>query len=208
MDVTALTAAFRTRLGVPATDAMFTDAVILELLNFSIQKINGDHDWAWLEKSESINTVNGTAVYSVGADWIRTLLIQFSDYTPLEKVTIDRIRMLGSPAGRPTFYSCFGDQLHVRPVPTGVTAMTHLYIKIEPDLAGPTDVPLMPKVYQPILVEYAAYLGFLRVGDLQEAGSALARYERWLQRQIDPDAESRYSADLGGGATPAPKGKP
>lgn len=209
MNLTALTAALRTRLGVPTTDAMFTDATCTDLLNWSIKKINSDHDWGWLEKSEAINTVNGTATYTPGADWLRTLMVQYGDYPPLEHVSIDRIRMIGTPAGRPAFYTVFGDLIQLRPVPSAVVALTHLYIRTEPDLTAGGDIPLMPATYHPVLVEYAAYLGMLRISDIQEAGAALARYDKWLARQTTSDAESRFSADLGGGATaPSQQGAP
>lgn len=202
MNLTALIAGVQERLGVPSTDSMFTSGVCTNLINSALHMNEMDADWPWLETSETIAPVNGQENYTPNANWLRTLELQWGDYPPLTKVDIRDLRAIGSPAGRPQFYAVYGDQLRVRPVPTGTTpTMTHLYIRTQPDLSSGSDSPLMPANFHYAIVELAAYLGFRRIHQLPEAGGAQAAYQEWLKRMLA--RVERVSPSPGGGAAPA-----
>lgn len=206
MQLSALRTSLEIRLGVPTTDALFTTAVKTELLNEATQYIDSLFDWPWLEKEASITLVNGTKTYTVPTDWLRTLDVIVADYPPLEKVDIGRLRQMPASAGRPFFFSCFADTLEVRPVPdSGAAALAtkHLYIKRETAMSADGDSPAMPDVYQWVIVEQAAYLGFRRAKQASNAQEAQANVKQWLDPWLQT-RPSRYSQDAGGGVVPPP----
>lgn len=62
---------------------------------------------------------------------------------------------------------------------------------------GATLTPLLPEPFHQAVVEYAAYLGFRRSNNLEDAGAALAAYEGWLERM--KGRGDRDSDSTGGG---------
>jgi hypothetical protein len=204
MNLSGLRSAVRNRIGVPATDSLFTDPVVNEIVNHALHAIEAEWDWPWLEATENIPTAAGTASYApLSTSWLRTLELQYGDYPPLERWDIARLRAMGVPAGRPNYFAVYADQLQLRPVPTAVLTLTHLFIKRENDLAADADTPLMPATYHWALVEYAAYLCYRRSNRLDAAGGALAAYTAWRDKWVKQNP-SRYSEDVGGGDTPMP----
>lgn len=207
MNLGQLRSAVRNRIGVPSTDALFTDSVVNEIVNHALHSIEAEWDWPWLEASENIPTVNGTAAYAVSATWLRTLEVQYGDYPPLERWDIAKLRAMGIPAGRPNYFAVYEDKLQLRPVPTAVVTMTHLYIKRENDLTTDADTPLMPATYHWVIVEYGAYLCYRRSNRLDAAGGALAAYTTWRDKWVKQNP-TRYTEDRGGGDTPVPDTAP
>lgn len=199
MNLLAIVAAIQQRLGVPTSDAMFTTAVCTDLANSALHMIEMDGDWPWLEATETITPISGTAVYTPDANWTRTIEVQWGDYPPLQRVDISDLRALGSPAGRPQFYAVYAEKLQLRPVPNATSpAITHLYLRTEPDLVDGTDEPLMPAQFHYAIVELAAYLAYRRIHQLPEAGGAQAAYQEWVARMLA--RVNRVSSDQGGGA--------
>lgn len=200
MNLTALTGALRTRLGVPSTDALFTDSVCTELINAAVHAIEVKHDWPWLEAVETINTVNGTDTYTPASGWMRTVSVTISGRPPLERRTIEEIDLLLGASGDPRFYTVFAEQIVVRPVPTSALAMKHRYIKTETDLSAGSDTPLIPAAYHQAVVSLAAHYGFRRSNQLADAGAALAEYQQWEDRMLTRG--DRLSEENGGGEAP------
>jgi hypothetical protein len=192
----ALRAAVRNRMGNPADDALFTDGVVTDLVNAALHYLETEHDWAWLEAVETIATIAATGTYALAATYGRSISLTSGGF-PLKRVTVEELELLRDAAGPPKMWAAYGNQLELVPVPTGVANLRHRFIRTEPDLAADGDTPLMPARWHQAVVDYAANLGYRREGNLQEAGSALAAYEAWLE-QMRREA-SRYSRDDGGG---------
>lgn len=200
MDLEALRGALRTRLGVPDTDALFTDAVCTELVNAALHAIEVRHDWAWLEGVETIATANADDSYVPHASWMRTVSLTISGRLPLERKSIAELDQLLGTTGDPRYYGIFAEQIVVRPVPTGVLSLTHRYIKAEPDLSGDADEPLMPESFHQSIVELAAHYAFRRSNQAADAGAALAAYQQWEERMLG--RADRLSDETGGGEAP------
>lgn len=196
MDLTTLRSETRTRTGVPADDSLITDAVLTQLINAALQHISTERDWPWLEKVATINTAGGTDAYAVPADWSRTVSVIGASGVPLRRTPIDELDyMTGS--GTPRFFGLFGDQVVVRPTPSGVEALKHRYIGTADSLTTDGQSPSMPAAYHYAIVAYAAYLLFRRTGNVTEAGAALAEYQTWMERmgkQADRWSESQGGA--------------
>lgn len=196
MNLSGLRAAVRTRIGVPDTDALFTDAVVNALVNAALQRISTEGDWPWLEDAEVLTTANGDGDYAVPADWIRTVNVLDASGLPLRRSPIEDLDFIGG-SGQPRLWGIFGDQIILRPIPTTVQSFTHRYIKTEPELTVDADTPLMPVPYHYAIVALAAYFAFRRSSDLQEAGAAKAEYDDWrasMHAQLDRFAETHGGA--------------
>lgn len=205
MNLGTMETALRSRLGVPATDAFYTDVVIDELLNSAAHFLEGEEPWAWLEKEQTINTANGTSTYAVAADYRASIALLDPAGFPLEQVEAKMLRRLIGASGVPKLWDILGTNVRVAPTPTGVQALVHSYLGGETDMASDSDTLLLPVVYHRAVVEYAAYLAYRRAHNAPEAGAAKAAYDEWLalMRKEAP----RYSKDTGGGmvvGAPAP----
>ena len=178
--------AVRTRLGVPAADTFFTDAVLTDLVNEALQAISTEVDWPWLEASTTFSTANGTATYTPTAGWMRTRSLCIDGYDGMEWRSLTEVREIPTTVtGVPCIFNVNVEQLTLRPVPNGVFTVTHDYIKVEPALALTSDTPLMPAQFHYAIVSLACHLGHLRSGDVNRAVAAMADYQGWLKRMVD-----------------------
>lgn len=179
----------------PADDSLITDATLTQIVNAALQRISTERDWPWLETSTTFATANGVATYPAPAGWQRSISVLSAAGFPLRRTPIDELDWQGG-AGTPRNWGLFGDQVVLRPIPTGVETLTHRYLGTEPALTADGQSPTMPVGYHYAIVEYAAYLVFRRTGNVTEAGAALAAYQEWrgqMESQLD-----RYSDSQGG----------
>lgn len=204
MNLTALITAVRTRIGVPSTDAFYTDTVVTAEINAALQYITSLGDWEWLEKSETIATVNATQSYNVAADAMRTIDVVDPNGIPLARRNIDEIDFMGTATGSYTrFYAQNKNALVVFPIPNGVWNLKHRYVASEPYLTG-TDTPLMTAQWQESLIAYSAYLLEQRAGNVAQAEAhktAFADFLSSMQTRAD-----RRAVTTGGGQQPSQQG--
>ena len=180
-----LVAAVRLRLGTPDADQLLTDAVIEAAVNEALQEIAAEHDWPWLEASETITTVAGTDTYDVDSEWVRTRHLKPSDDLPLERypiVMLDDLFPLPTTSGRPVAFAIEQSQLVLRPIPDRVMTLTHRFYKAEPELDGDMDVPLMPAQFHPAIAELATHIVLKRSREDARSAAALESYGRWLSK--------------------------
>lgn len=201
MDLEELRDAIRIRMGLPAGDSLLTDTVLTGLVNAALRQIETENDWSWLEATETINTVNGDGSYPLAADWVRTIAVQIGNDAPLKRLPLLELLYMGGASGQPLYFGFRGDELQLRPVPSGVLAVTHTYLRSEAVLSADSDEPYLPEPFQQAAVEYGAYLGFRRANNLEDAGAALAAYQEWIKRMMSRG--SRLSVEEGGGEVPS-----
>ena len=200
MDVDGFETAIRTRMGLNANDPVFTDAVLLVLINAALQRVTSEEDWDWNEKSETIATAASDQDEAVAADYMRTLGLYEADGKPLERVDFDMIQNLTTAESANVRYFCVsGTQIFLRPVPNGIFNLTHRYIATEPALASGSDTPVIPTQYHDAVADYATYLAYKRVGNPNEAGVFLEEYARWIA--LMQRRGHRYADSRGGGVT-------
>lgn len=202
MDLDDLRAAVLVRMGRPAEDAMFPEARLTDMVNAALRAVSTEQDWAWLEDSESLIVTAGVDLLIPDADWERTISLHRTDGWELERKPVQEVARIVA-SGQPKMYAVTGDKLLVRPTPaSGPGALTHRYIRAEPELTDDTDEPLLPARWHDLIVEYAAYLGFRREGDDTSSMTAKAAYDDLLQQMI-PHAHRTAQAAPGGGEMPA-----
>jgi len=195
MNLAQLNDAVRTRIGVPAGDAFYTDQVLTDLVNESLQVISTEYDWPWLDASTTFDLVNGTATYTPPADWMRTRSLCIDGFDAMEYRSLIELREWPTTiVDVPRYYHINVEQITLRPVPGAVWTVTHDYVKVEPTLVDSTDTPLMPSQFHYAIVAYAVHLAYLRSGDVQRATAAVADYQGWLRRMSD--ARRRQTSPL------------
>lgn len=184
MDLSTIRTNVLDRLGVPSGDALFTTAVLNRAINAALDEIGAEHDWPWLEASETINTVAGTKTYTPNAAWVRTRELKLADDYPLEWVTMIQLDTLYpvTEQDRPSVFAIEQGQLYIGPTPDGVYVLTHRYVKAEPDLSADGDTPLMPAQFHNAIVELATYIALKRSRDDVRGAAALDAYARWLSK--------------------------
>lgn len=200
MDLETMRARLRTRLGVPDSDALYTDDVCNQLINAALHYNETEAAWGWLETEGSVNTADGTSTYALPTGFRAAITLTSPDGFPLERATAEHHRLLSGASGVPKVWDIFGTLLRLAPTPTSVLVHQLVYIGAEPDLELDNDEPLIPAVWHDAIIEYAAYLGFRRWGAAAESGSALAAYETWLEQMLKQ--APRYSLSTGGGTEP------
>ena len=186
LDLSTMRTAVRTRLGSPATDGFFSDAQLNDLINEGLQAYATEHDWPWLEATETLTTSAGSAALSPSGTWTRTKGLIIDGYDALEMVSLAELR--GVPTtirGVPRVYCIEQEAILLRPVPNAAYSVTHDYYKVEPELVGDANQPLLPSQFRYAIIEYATYLAHLRAGQPGPAQAALSAYSQWIQRMRD-----------------------
>jgi hypothetical protein len=210
MNLTGLIEATRTRLGTPSSDAFFTDQVVTDLVNGALQYISSQHDFPWLEASESLNTVANTETVATAATSQRTIALYDASGIQLEyKPFHDLVRIPKDAVSNTIrFFGMRGSTLVLRPCPLGsVTgALTHIYRAAEPRLTTGSDTPLMPQQFHDAIADKAANLGMMRQGDLNGAKLYGDLCAEWITAMIGN--ADRFADSTGGGArTETPEAK-
>lgn len=200
MNVLAMSATLRRKLGTSAGDGMLTPEVLLDLLNEANTMLEAERDWPWRVTQTTFSTVAGQQEYAQGvfasaADWLRTTELRISGSEPLSlRTVLDLdVRNPSGAQGRPWEYAFHGDTLLLSPVPDAVYTMTHRYVRVPPTLALDADVPLMPTMFRYAIVWQAASLAYSRVGDDERAQLAEVAVDRWRARMLDDQRRSMGS---------------
>lgn len=194
--------ATRTRLGVPSSDAFFTDQVVTDLVNAGLQYISGQHDWPWLELSESLNTVAAAESVATSVNAQRTIALY--DTTGIQLTYQPYHELVRFPANAQSntlrFFGMRGGNVVLRPVPLGTVsaALTHIYRSSEPRLLTGSDTPLMPQQFHDAIADKAANLGHMRQGDLAAAKIYQELCAEWVASMREN--ADRFSDSTGGGA--------
>ena len=194
MNLGQMQTAVYNRLSVDSSDALLTPATIQDFINQANHQISGLHDWPWLQTQEVLNTVAGTAFYVPGAaqvapfsGWYRTIEIRDQNARVLERYSITELDDRWDPTaqGWPMEWAIYADQIHLRPIPGGVYAITHRYIYMEPDLVNSTDTPVLPTIHHFAIVELATYLALRRDRNDARAAAAEQAFEMWKTEQLN-----------------------
>lgn len=200
MNVAALSAALRRKLGTSAGDGMLTPDVLLDLLNEANTMLEAERDWPWRITSTTFVTVAGQqeyaqATFAPASDWLRTAELRVAGSEPLTLRSVLDLdsRNPGGAQGRPWEFAFAGDSLLLSPTPDAVYTVTHRYVRVPPVLSTDSDSPLMPVMFRWAIVQQAASLGFSRVGDDERAQVAEVAVDRWRARMLDDQRRSQGS---------------
>lgn len=82
----------------------------------------------------------------------------------------------------PLVYTVFGTELWLWPTPSAADKLQIRYIKKPPELKEAADVPVLPKDYLHLLVDYALMRAYRAEDDLEAAAQHQAQYEKDLKQ--------------------------
>lgn len=176
----------RHKLGLPSNDQKIPATDLDISINDGMNAMATDFDWPWLMTQETINTISGTAAYSLPAGHVRTLFVSDTnrglDLTALQRRDLTKwVRQTGSPS----FYSTYGAAIRFGPTPGAVYVLTHVYIQAESALVDPTDEPLCPDHFSDIIVLYAAIEESTRLKDFSMRNAFMQDIVLWIKRMKD-----------------------
>lgn len=162
----------RERLGMSTNDTAVTNAILTQLINASIRKIDLMHDWPWLVATDATftTTVAAQASYSqasseVASNWRKTLFIISGDnYQLIYKQEKDLARF-AQISGHPSFYTIEGDTIIISPKPDEAYTIRHVYIKTQTALSADTDEPSTHDWAMDAVIENVAMLTAARLRD-------------------------------------------
>jgi hypothetical protein len=195
----------RSRYGIPDDDGLLTATVINGFIDRAVKHVELAHDWAWLETTEDLATADGTATYSPGATYVRTISCRIAEAAPMLRLTIDEADHWGETnKGIPKAYAIIGRQLRLIPTPNAVLSVKHRFLRTEAALSADASEPLCPEPWIEAVIAWAGALCAERTGDLQQQGGRKAEYDDVIGMLIQ---RSNEDADTTGGgqAPPAPK---
>lgn len=180
------------RTGYDSSDGQLTPERITSCLRAALNFITSEHDWDWLQTTETLSTVAGTASVtplvgsSAGVTWIRTLNLINSNADYIEKTPWSEFRMfLNTVTGEPTKWCDYGGQLCIWPTPDGVYTITHDFIRGENALNSDTDTPLLPTQFEDAWIAKATAMALRRVAESIRAQEQEADYQAWQHVMVD-----------------------
>lgn len=178
----------RDRLGVPASDTMFSDAQVTSAVNMALHALDEEHDWPWCQATAVITTSTSTLTMSVYATtWkrIASVTIPTSEKKLVAWPTEDLLTESVTSLAEPDRYGLWAEAIILRPVPDATYTYNVNYIKRETDLSAGSDQPLLPSQFDGAVIAYAAFLLATREGDTGSAAAHLATYKEWVVRMRD-----------------------
>ena len=187
MDLERMRDAVRSRLGVAVNDAFYTAQQLTDFVNEAIQAISIEEDWPWLQASTTFSTQDGVQTYTPLDDWARTKSLCIEGYNPMQWRTLAEIRQFGTTDedDAPRYFTVYGDQILLSPVPNTAKTVIHDYVIQEDLLVEDTDTPILPSQFRFAAVAYASYLALSRSpGNMPRAQLAMADYQAWKDRML------------------------
>lgn len=201
MQRSAILAAVRGRYGIPDDDGLLTATAINDLIDRAVKQVELEHDWSWLETSETIATTNGTSTYAVASNYVRTLSCRIEEAAPMLRWTIDEADHWGvANVGTPKAYAFDGRLLRFVPTPGSTLSVKHRYLRTETALGSDSAEPLCPEPWIEAVITWTGVLCAERTGRLDEQGARKATYTdiiKSLVRRANEDADT-----TGGGIVP------
>lgn len=173
----------RAEAGLQATDALFTDTDLNDLINAAIDAIESEHRWPWNQVTATAPLAAGATSISLPADWEATRALFIGD-EELEEVAISDLLAWGTDhTGQPQVWAQDVDAVRVRPAPQEEVTVTHVYYRTTTPLSADTDTTAMPaKFARGAVASKAAELAHHRQGSRPQAEAKSIAAVQWITR--------------------------
>lgn len=202
MQRSAILAAVQGRYGIPTDDGLLTPTVINGFIDRAVKKVELAHDWPWLETTETIATTNGTSVYSVASNYVRTISVRIEEAAPMTRFSIVEADHWGiANIGTPKAYALIGRQIRLIPTPNATLSVLHRYVRTETALGSDSAEPLCPEPWIEAVITWTGVLCADRTSNMEQHG---ARKVEFADIIGDLVRRSNEDADTTGGGAPAP----
>lgn len=181
--------------GLASDDPRFPDATLNRIINRALRALSAEHDWPWMEASETITTAANDAEYSPAADWAETKRLRYED-RDLQQYQAADAQQYANDTGEPVGFYIEEDLIHIVPVPDGVYPIEHIYYSYVTALSGDTDTPALPDRYVDYLVWHALKQVAARIRDEKLYGMADNETRDWYRRASDEVRRSNKSVPI------------
>lgn len=204
MQRSAILAAVRGRYGIPDDDGLLTSTAINALIDRAVKQVELEHDWPWLETSETITTANGTSTYAVASNYVSTISCRIEEAAPMLQWTIDEADHWGvANTGTPKAYAFDGRLLRFVPTPGSVLSVKHRYLRTETALGSDSAEPLCPEPWIEAVITWTGVLCAERTNQLDQQGARKATYSDIIENLVKR-AQQQAGTTGGGVVPPAP----
>lgn len=133
------------------------------------------------EATSDYNTVNGTSLYSLPADFAKVRSVRRTDVSiEMVNVGLRTIDRSVSTSGAPVYYALDGANVHFYPSPDQAYPIELRYWKLPAQLVADTDVPTIPADYHSLLNYWATAEAYRAEDDAQTAQGWQALYDKGL----------------------------
>lgn len=190
--------AVRSHLGVASGDGLFTDAILTAFINEALAEIATEHDWPWLQDSETGTIGAGSTYFTPGVSVVyagteNVTITVSTNVIPLQMRTYDELLQLypTTQQGQPEAWAVKFEKVQLRPIPDASYVYIHTFIKGEKTLASGSDVPYMPDNYAAALINLTVYIALGRSKEDSRAVAALNHYNAWLSKMLDNRRRNR-----------------
>lgn len=168
------------------TGVAFDATAQTEFLNDALRATAAAADWPWLEATQTITLVAGTAAYALPTGYLDTRSVKLSDGEPVTRVAVEDGDRWDSWQAAPSCgYAIEGDTIVFFPTPAAADTVTHRYTVEETELSADGDEPLLPATFHPAVVCYAAKVMMDRLDQPRRADRFESEFNSWL-RQMQP----------------------
>jgi hypothetical protein len=183
-DLATLRRYTRARMGVPASDDFFTDAVVNDAINLAVNIVEEEHYWPWAERVTPGTITAG--IVTKPTRWRATrALFAATTGDELTMVSINDLYASTRPTGgAPQAWADNGTDIVVSPIPADGYAVTHIYYVSPAELALDTDIPDLPSSMADAVVSKAAELMSAREDDQTARAAHGNDYAKWVQRML------------------------
>lgn len=181
--------------------------VSLGRLNEAQRYITSQTDFRELFASSDVSATNGTSGYTLPTDYQRvySVFTVDSDGTQIPLTQIDPAaydEMGTGTSGKPSYYTIFGSEIKLWPVPDGDYTVRVRYFRNPADLVSSNDVSEIPERYHHLLVSYALWGCYERENDYNAAAYHKGRFDEDImkcrgevQYDIDDYAQPKQLGD-------------
>lgn len=183
----------RNRMAAHTADTFLTDARVDEAVNNALGQTVLEHDWPWLQTSNSFPLVPGTTDYALGATFLKVKSVTLPLLgQPVQQRTVQEIdQVIVSITGVPQYYAVYGNNIELRPSPAQADTIKIRFYRTEPVLVAGVDTSLILDPFTDMVIEYAAYLLFRATRESDKAADALSAYKQMVERAQDNIKQSR-----------------
>lgn len=182
--LSALRTAVYTATRISSTDPSLTSTTLTALINRALKFMATEHDWPWLYAESTISAVVGTRDYSwpTGATRINWLAIdKYDPFTPVQRKVALRYSDTDR-TGRPSMFTDAGHgTIRIAPYPNQAYTINIGYFQDEAVLSGDSDEPLLPDMYDDVLVARTMILIGQRRNDKDLIREGEDLYNDWIR---------------------------
>lgn len=173
----------RSGTGLQATDALFGDPVLTDIINEAQAIAESEVRPPWRQVVTTVAVSSAEPDVTLPTDLVEAKALFYDDFELTEVSITDALALGTDASGAPQCWTIEADQIRLRPQPDTDYTLTLVYYCEPPVLVSNGDVTLMPQdLARSVIVPKACELVHLRQGDRVMADSKATAYAQAMTR--------------------------